>query len=314
VYGKIFESTFTGSMYGAGPTVFAVWAYVIATTNIDHEVELNARLVAGCLGAKPEDVEAAIKYLTDPDPASRSPDHGGARLRHLGGFIYSVVNHEKYKGIRNEDERRAYNRDAQARRREKIKAGASGPSVSMCESMTVNDMSAVSAHTEGRVIYTGAPPSPCSNSREATTPTPAAASGGASKRVLGYNPKRVLAAIQAGDLGALVAAFGANARGDEWQRDAAGQTIGTIASIFDWRSHEQKPIREPSGLRSAIEEWRAKPIEWRKGWAAEFAAAIGLEVTPRPSAGARIEKDGQALPGPGGEADLRSEGNGEAAP
>lgn len=142
MYGKIFESTFTGSMFGAGPTVFALWAYVIANANKDHQVEINPRMLAACLGTTDEDVEAALAVLTRPDPRSRTPDHDGVRLLHVSAFTYHVVNHDKYRKIRNEEERREYNREAQKKHRQ---------SVSRRKSMTVIDSSAVSAHADGRV-------------------------------------------------------------------------------------------------------------------------------------------------------------------
>ena len=50
MYGRIFESMFTGSMVGSGPLVFAVWAYVLAHER-DGLVELNLLLFATIIGA-----------------------------------------------------------------------------------------------------------------------------------------------------------------------------------------------------------------------------------------------------------------------
>jgi hypothetical protein len=52
MYGKIFEQTFTGSMFGKSPLTFAVWAYVIANTKPDHRVELNQMREPQSLGRK----------------------------------------------------------------------------------------------------------------------------------------------------------------------------------------------------------------------------------------------------------------------
>jgi hypothetical protein len=178
MYGKIFESTFTGSMYGAGPVVFALWSYVIAHADQDHQVEINPRMLAPCLGTTVDEVEAALAVLVGPDPRSRTPDHAGARMIHVSAFVYHVVNHEKYRSIRNEDERRAYNRDAQRKHR---------LSVSKRESMTVNEMSALSAQAEAgkqkqesRGTTQDAPaasaraPSPAENQSDLLTAGPAA--------------------------------------------------------------------------------------------------------------------------------------------
>jgi hypothetical protein len=77
----------------------------------------------------------------------------------------------------------------------------------------------------------------------------------------------------------LVGAFGGNLeRGDEWARDSAGQRIGTIAAVFDWRSAGGQPIREPSGLRVALAEWMGLSLLQRKTFAQDFAKDIGLPV------------------------------------
>lgn len=129
---------------------------------------------------------------------------------------------------------------------------------------------------KGRDCITS-PPSPA-----APAPDPAAATAGLRRIVKGYDPKRLLVAIQAGDLLAVVAAFGGNlARGDEWARDSAGQRIGTIAAVMDFEMAQGRPVREPSGLRKAIETWTAQPLEWRKRAAHEFAQDIGLPVLSR---------------------------------
>lgn len=135
---------------------------------------------------------------------------------------------------------------------------------------------------------TPSPPSPSSPGQ----PAPAAAAAGLRKIIRGYDPKRLLVAIAAGDLLAVVATFGGNLeRGDEWTRDSAGQRIGTIALIFDWRMDIGDPIREPSAMRKAIAEWTARPLDWRKRYRKDFAADIGLPVL---SPGEQAQAGGQA--------------------
>lgn len=128
MYGKYFASTFTGSLMGAGAVVHSVWGYVVANT-VDSQVELNPRLLAAVIGeCTAEQVEKAIEKLCSPDEASRSKEEDGRRLIREGQFAYRVVNHQKYKEIRNEDDRRAYNREKQREHRARMKA-----------STTVND-------------------------------------------------------------------------------------------------------------------------------------------------------------------------------
>jgi len=121
VYGKHFASTYTGSMLGAGADVFAVWGYVIAST-VDGQVELNPAHVAALVGMTPEAVDRAIAYLCAPDPRSRSKVEDGRRLVREGEFAYLVPTWSAYRAVRNEEDRRAYNRQKQAEHRAKVKA------------------------------------------------------------------------------------------------------------------------------------------------------------------------------------------------
>ena len=98
VYGKIFESLFTGSMFGCGAVRFAVWSYVIANTKPSQNeagedtgiVEINPPVLAAALGEPVQAVQEAIAYLMQPDPVSRNPAHDGRRLLHVGSFLYEV--------------------------------------------------------------------------------------------------------------------------------------------------------------------------------------------------------------------------------
>lgn len=114
MYGKLFEQTFTGSMMGAGADIFAVWSFAIANlkpTNDVAHVELNPKHVSALIGMTTEKVEAALKFLCDPDPYSRSQADDGRRLVQEGQFIYRVVNYKKYKEIRDHEERKAYQKE-----------------------------------------------------------------------------------------------------------------------------------------------------------------------------------------------------------
>lgn len=121
MYGKFFSSTFTGSMIGAGPDVFAVWGYVIANT-VGSQVELNPRLLAPLIGTTPERIAAAIDFLTQPDAESRSKTAEGRRLIKEGEYAYHVPNSEAYRAIKDENDRREYNRLAQQKSRAKKSA------------------------------------------------------------------------------------------------------------------------------------------------------------------------------------------------
>lgn len=109
-------------MFGAGPDVFAVWAYVIANAQ-DSRVELHPRVLAATIGTTPQKIEDAIEFLCSPDPESRNPEHEGRRLVRDGQFQFLVVSHSIYRGLKDEEERRAYNAARQRVSRARRKVG-----------------------------------------------------------------------------------------------------------------------------------------------------------------------------------------------
>ncbi len=133
MYGKFFSSTFTGSMFGSGPEIFAVWGYVIANAN-NSIVELNPQLLAAILGSTPEKIDSAIKFLCGPDPRSRNTEKEGRRLIKQGQFQYYVVSHEHYRAIRSEDERREYNRVKMRESRQRKRTPVNDTSITVNQS------------------------------------------------------------------------------------------------------------------------------------------------------------------------------------
>lgn len=131
MFGKIFESLYKGSMVDAGPYVFAVWPYVIATQRPAGGVmyvELNPKILAFVIGkgTTEQQVQEAIDFLCAPDTKSRCRDEDGRRLVKEGAFLYRVVNGHFYREIRNEEERRVQLRNAQRRFRSKGKTRKDG--------------------------------------------------------------------------------------------------------------------------------------------------------------------------------------------
>ena len=110
-------------MYGAGPDVFAVWGYTIANA-VDSQVELNAAYLAPLIGTTVERVQAAIAYLCASDPRSRSKGEEGRRLVPEGEFAYRVPNHDRYRRLRDERDRREYMRTYQQARRARRRVAA----------------------------------------------------------------------------------------------------------------------------------------------------------------------------------------------
>ena len=119
MFGKHFASMYTGSMYGSGADVFAVWGYVIA--HVRHgEIELNPQFLAPILGMPVESVISVLEFLQSPDANSRGKEYNGSRLVKQGQFMYLVPQAEYYRSIKSPEEKREADRKRQAKHRNKI--------------------------------------------------------------------------------------------------------------------------------------------------------------------------------------------------
>lgn len=106
---------------------------LLAHCDRDGVADIHPRAIAEEVGLPIEQVRAALDVLESPDNESRSPAEEGRRIVRVDEhrmWGWRVVNYGKYRAIRNEDDRRKQNREAQARWREKSKqskpASASG--------------------------------------------------------------------------------------------------------------------------------------------------------------------------------------------
>lgn len=135
MFGKVFETMYQGSMRGAGPCVLSVWTWIFTHAK-DGFVSFHFDEVANAIGAdkvpgmvgaviSASDVEAIVKWLGQPDPESASEAEEGRRLICVRPYTYFVVNHERYRDLRNSGDRKEYMRDYMRKRREEEKKNGS---------------------------------------------------------------------------------------------------------------------------------------------------------------------------------------------
>jgi len=126
MWGPVFANMFDGSMYGAGSHVFSVWTFCVSHGyEGSGVVRLNPKLLASVIGSTEEEMVEAIEYLCAPDEDSRSTDAGGARLLHLSGHEYGIVNWDHYQDIIRKEKKRAADRERMRRRRAADKSSIS---------------------------------------------------------------------------------------------------------------------------------------------------------------------------------------------
>ena len=143
MYCKLFASLYQGTLRGRSDEIL-VFTNLLAHTSAGGMVDIHFRAVAEETGLSLDRVKRAILVLESPDEESRSPEEQGARLVRLDehrAWGWRVVNHGKYRAIKNEDDRAEQNRLAQARFRERKKAEANGETSSEVNSVSESNTS-----------------------------------------------------------------------------------------------------------------------------------------------------------------------------
>ncbi len=123
MYAKLFASLYQGTLRG-NPDEILVFTNLLAHADSTGVVDKHWRAIAEEVGIPRERVEAAILNLESPDPESRSPEENGCRIVKMDEhrvWGWRIVNHGKYRAIRDEEDRREQNRMAQERWRNKNK-------------------------------------------------------------------------------------------------------------------------------------------------------------------------------------------------
>lgn len=101
-----------------------VWVTMLAMADQYGRVMGSVPGLANRARVPLEDARLAIKTFLAPDPDSRTKGFEGRRVDEIDGG-WRLLNYEKYRELRSEDDRREQNRQAQARTREKKKAASS---------------------------------------------------------------------------------------------------------------------------------------------------------------------------------------------
>lgn len=124
MYGKIFSSLFEGSLLGQ-PHEQLVFIYILSNCDPDGCFDKVPQVISTATGLSLDHVNDAIERLSQPDPHSRTPEEEGRRLVLLDDhrdWGWRVVNYEKYQRMRNAEQRRKQNREAQQRARDRKKS------------------------------------------------------------------------------------------------------------------------------------------------------------------------------------------------
>ena len=105
MYGKVFDSLFTGSMRGKGD-VQLVFIYMISNASEDGIFDQTPQCIADATGKPLSTISACIATLEAPDEMSRTRTDNGRRIRRLDDerpWGWQIVNHAHYRQIANRE-------------------------------------------------------------------------------------------------------------------------------------------------------------------------------------------------------------------
>ena len=126
IYAKLFVSLYQGTLRGKAHEIL-VFTNLLAHSDKEGFVDIHPRAIAEEVGLTVEQVRNALAELEAPDEESRTPDEQGRRIVRLDdhrAWGWRVVNHAKYRDIKNAEDRLEQNRIAQAKSRANKRASA----------------------------------------------------------------------------------------------------------------------------------------------------------------------------------------------
>lgn len=121
---KLFSSITSSTVWMEPSGTRLTWIAMLA--NCDRKGRVFASLpgLAHLARVTMEEAELAIKTFLAPDPHSRTPEHEGRRIAPIDGG-WQLLNHAKYREIRDEETIRESKRDHMRRKRAAEKGGTS---------------------------------------------------------------------------------------------------------------------------------------------------------------------------------------------
>jgi hypothetical protein len=121
MYGKLFAQMYDGTLGTKGPwQALVTFQQLIILADQYGDVDMTAEAIARRTTIPLDVVNIGLAELVKPDPHSRTPDEDGRRIVPLAenrDWGWHIVNHDIYRKIRSQEERREYMRLYQRHRR-----------------------------------------------------------------------------------------------------------------------------------------------------------------------------------------------------
>lgn len=150
MYGKIFDSMYEGTLYGNWEAI-VTFQQMIVLCDADGIIDMTPQAIAARTSIPFEIIKKGIAVLEAPDQYSRTPDQEGRRIELIDAhrpWGWHIVNHEKYKNLRDKEAVRDQNRIRQQRFRDRKVGSGSEVTQSNTKSRSVTQNNAQSRHTD----------------------------------------------------------------------------------------------------------------------------------------------------------------------
>jgi len=121
MYGKIFDSIYDGTLAEDWRALVTFQQFIVLC-DADGMVDMTPQSISRRTGIPIEHIKAGIEVLEKTDKYSRTPDEDGKRIELIDEhrpWGWHIVNHEKYKGMKDADTIRAQTRERVRKHREK---------------------------------------------------------------------------------------------------------------------------------------------------------------------------------------------------
>ncbi len=128
MFAKIFEQIFDSSI-AEDYNCRRMFIDLLVLADPDGVVDMTPEAISRRTNVPMDEVKRYIQELQQPDSRSRSSLEEGKRLVKISDerdWGWQIVNYEHYRRIKDEESRRSYFREAQRKRREKLKKGSKG--------------------------------------------------------------------------------------------------------------------------------------------------------------------------------------------
>lgn len=121
MYGKIFASMYEGTLYGQWEAIVTMQQLIVLCDQ-DGIVEMTPPAIAARTSIPLEYIEKGLRILAEPDPYTRTPGNEGRRIELIDPdrpWGWRIVNHQLYRNLASEAERREKTRERVRKHREK---------------------------------------------------------------------------------------------------------------------------------------------------------------------------------------------------